>query len=166
MKWRYTPTMAANDREIERKYLLRALPDSVASARSVEVDQGYLPGERIQERIRRMRDDRDGSMRYVRTLKAGTGLSRMEIEEETTEAFFTAVWPLTRGVRVHKRRYYVPVEDGMWEIDEFLDRPNFFLAEFEMEHVDQQVGIPPWLAAVLDREVTEDRAFTNRALAK
>jgi CYTH domain-containing protein len=158
--------MATNDREIERKYLLRTLPDSVASARSVEVDQGYIPGERIQERIRRMRDERDGSVRFYRTLKTGTGLERIEIEEECAEAFFTAAWPLTRGARVHKRRYYVPVADGVWEIDEFLDRPNFFLAEFEMERVDQRVEIPVWLAPVLEREVTEERGYTNRALAK
>ncbi|HEY4129190.1 MAG TPA: hypothetical protein VGM50_01135 [Gemmatimonadaceae bacterium] len=162
-------TKTANDREIERKYLLTALPDRVTSGgelESVEVDQGYIPGERIQERIRRMRDDRDGSLCYYRTLKSGTGLERIEIEEETDEAFFVAVWPLTRGARVHKRRYYVPVDDGVWEIDAFLDRPDLVLAEFEMRDVAQHVEIPAWLAEVLVREVTEERNYTNRALAK
>lgn len=156
---------APNDREIERKYLLAKLPERVRSARSVEVDQGYLPGQRIQERVRRTRDA-EGALRYYRTLKSGSGLERIEIEEETTADFFEAVWPLTRGARVWKRRYFVPEADGVWEVDEFLDRPELALAEFEMEHAEQQVVIPDWLAPVMVREVTFEKGYTNRALAK
>jgi adenylate cyclase len=150
--------------EIERKYLLRALPDEVRGARVLEVDQGYLPGERISERIRRTRGD-DGE-RFYRTLKAGSGIDRLEIEEETTAAFFEAVWPLTRGQRVAKRRYLVPDRDVVWEIDEFVDRTGLWLAEVELEHVDQPVTIPEWLAPVLVREVTDEKGYTNRALAR
>ena len=113
--------MANNsDREIERKYLLRELPARAVGAPSLEIDQGYLPGERINERIRRTRGS-DG-LRYYRTIKAGSGIDRLEVEEETSELFFTTVWPLTRGCRVHKRRYLVPEAELTWEIDEFLDR--------------------------------------------
>src|SRR5690242_13636400 len=136
-----TTRPAAGDREIERKYLLRGLPGRVASAESIEIDQGYIPGERIGERIRRSRMA-DGAVKYFRTLKAGSGLERMEIEEETNEEFFHAVWPLTRGARVRKRRYLIPDRDVVWEIDEFLDRPDMWLAEVELEHVDHQVTIP------------------------
>jgi CYTH domain-containing protein len=156
--------MAANDREIERKFLLRALPERVRAATSVEVDQGYLPGTRINERIRRMRSS-EGA-RFYRTIKMGAGLDRFELEEETTEEFFTAVWPLTRGARIFKRRYFVPDADVVWEIDEFLDRSGLWLAEVELESADQQVVIPDWLKAVLEREVTEEKQYTNHALAR
>ena len=156
--------MAVNDREIERKYLLRSLPERVRDARSVEVDQGYLPGTRINERIRRMRSS-DGA-RFFRTIKIGAGLERFELEEETTEAFFNTVWPLTRGARIFKRRYYVPDGDVVWEIDEFLDRPAFWLAEVELESADQRVKIPEWLEGVVEREVTDERGYTNHALAR
>ena len=156
--------MAVNDREIERKYLLRSLPERVRDARSVEVDQGYLPGTRINERIRRMRSS-DGA-RFFRTIKIGAGLERFELEEETSEAFFTTVWPLTRGARIFKRRYYVPDGDVVWEIDEFLDRPAFWLAEVELESADQRVKIPEWLEGVVEREVTDERGYTNHALAR
>ena len=36
--------------EIERKYLLRALPPEAAHVRPKEIDQGYLPGSRLVER--------------------------------------------------------------------------------------------------------------------
>ena len=156
--------MAANDREIERKYLLRALPDRVRSATSVEVDQGYLPGTRINEPIRRMRWP-DGA-RFYRTIKMGAGLDRLELEDETNEQFFSTVWLLTRGARIYKRRYFVPEGDVTWEIDEFLDRSGLWLAEVELETADQRVEIPAWLGAVLEREVTDEKEYTNHALAR
>ncbi|MDB4876382.1 MAG: domain containing protein [Gemmatimonadetes bacterium] len=155
--------MATNEREIERKYLLRALPAEAAGAPVVEMDQGYLPGERILERIRRV-TAADG-VRYYRTVKVGVGIERLEFEEETTELFFTTVWPLTRGRRVHKRRYVVPAGGMAWEIDEFLDR-TLVLAELELERADQAVEIPGWLRAALDREVTEEKGFSNFELAR
>jgi adenylate cyclase len=156
--------MAANDREIERKFLLRALPERVREAQSAEVDQGYLPGMRINERIRRMRSA-DGA-RFYRTIKMGSGVERYELEEETNEEFFRTVWPLTRGARIFKRRYFVPEGDVIWEIDEFLDRPGLWLAEVELETVDQRVIVPDWLEAVVEREVTDEKDYTNHALAR
>src|SRR3982750_2778927 len=121
--------------EIERKYLLRGQPSRTAGAPSLEIDQGYIPGERIRERIRRARGLE--STHYYRTIKMGSGIQRIEIEEETTEAFFDAVWPLTAGIRVRKRRYLIDSGRLLWEVDEFLDRPAFWLAELELEHADQ-----------------------------
>jgi adenylate cyclase len=156
--------MTTNDREIERKYLLRALPNHVHSFASLEVDQGYLPGVRINERVRRARSA--NGLRYYRTIKAGSGIDRLEIEEETTEVFFATVWPLTRGCRVRKRRFLVPEGEVTWEIDEFLDRQGLWLAEVELERVDQVVEIPPWLRDAVEREVTNDGAYSNHSLAR
>lgn len=150
--------------EIERKYLLRGQPSRSADAPSLEIDQGYIPGESIRERIRRSRGI-DGT-RYYRTIKLGTGIQRIEIEEETTEAFFDAVWPLTVGRRVRKRRYLVSEKELVWEIDEFLDRPSLWLAELELTRADQAIQIPSWLAPYVEREVTDDPSYTNRALAR
>ena len=156
--------MNDSDREIERKYLLRALPARVHHARALDIDQGYLPGTRINERIRRARSAED--VRFYRTIKMGKGIDRFEVEEETTEIFFTAVWPLTRGARIHKRRFILPEGDVTWEVDEFLDRDGLWLAEVELERVDQVVDIPSWLRDVIDREVTDEVEYTNHALAR
>src|ERR1051326_3701174 len=151
--------MGANEKEIERKYLLRGLPAGVESFASFEIDQGYLPGVCVRERVRRI-DDR-GSLRYVRTIKVGTGMERFEFEEDTTQAFFDAVWPLTEGHRVRKRRYHVPSDGLVWEIDEFLDREGLYLAEIELSHVDQAPTPPREIAAVIVREVTNAPSFSN-----
>jgi CYTH domain-containing protein len=150
-------------REIERKYLLSALPAGIAELRSVEIDQGYLPGTRIRERIRRIRDG--ASTRYVRTIKTGAGVERLEFEEDTTEAFFDTVWPLTAGRRVHKRRYVARLAGADWEIDEFLDR-TLALAEIELTRADEPVEMPAVIASVLVREVTDEPSFTNYHLAR
>ncbi len=155
--------MAHNDREIERKYLLSGLPAAVVGARRLEVDQGYLPGTRIRERIRRTVEG--SAVRYYRTIKMGAGLERIEIEEETTRVFFDTVWPLTLGKRVRKRRYLMPVADGVWEVDEFLDR-DLVLAELELEHVNQHVELPDFIESVLVREVTAEKSYANFRLAR
>jgi len=107
----------------------------------------------------------DGA-RFYRTIKMGAGLDRLELEDETNEQFFSTVWPLTRGARIYKRRYFVPEGDVTWEIDEFLDRSGLWLAEVELETADQRVEIPAWLGAVLEREVTDEKEYTNHALAR
>jgi CYTH domain-containing protein len=164
--------MPSNDREIERKYLLRALPGETAAAPRVEIDQGYLPGERILERVRRVRNvgtgsspEHTGEMSYFRTIKLGSGVERFELEEETTEHFFMTVWPLTRGRRVQKRRYTLRAGTDEWEIDEFTDRA-LVLAEIELDSADRPVHLPSWLATFIDREVTEDENFSNYRLSK
>jgi CYTH domain-containing protein len=155
--------MGSNDREIERKYLLRGLPAIVADVTPVQIDQGYIPGERIHERIRRVRDGNE--TRYYRTVKLGTGVERFEFEDMTTAEFFDAVWPLTEGRRVRKQRYRVDVGDGVWEVDEFLDR-SLVLAEIEFEHAEQKIEIPDFISTVLVREVTHEEEYQNNKLAR
>ena len=115
--------------EIERKYLLDRFPAAAADAASEEIEQGYVPGVRLHERLRRI-TAADG-VRWYRTVKSGTGLVRTEIEEETTRDVFEAMWPLTEGRRVHKQRHRVQDGDLTWEIDHFLDR-ELTLAEVEL----------------------------------
>ena len=83
----------SDDREIERKYLLRALPERVLTADSLEIDQGYIPGVRINERIRRTRGA-DG-VRYYRTMKLGTGMDRLELEDDPAAAVKLAKHDIT-----------------------------------------------------------------------
>jgi adenylate cyclase len=152
------------DLEIERKYLLNAMPAFPAAEIVLDIDQGYLPGIKVLERVRRERSDA-GVVRYFRTMKLGTGLVRTELEDETDEKLFNHLWLLTEGRRVRKRRHVVRNGDDRWEIDEFLDR-ELYLAELELASVDARIEIPDWLKAVLVREVTDERAYTNRSLAR
>ena len=150
--------------EIERKYLLSALPRFPAALDVLEVDQGYIPGRQVLERLRRQRHA-DGRERYFRTVKLGAGVQRVELEDETDRRTFEHLWLLTEGARLRKRRHIVAHGEDHWEIDEFLDRP-LVLAELEIASADARIEMPDWLKAVLVREVTDEMAFTNRNLAR
>jgi CYTH domain-containing protein len=150
--------------EIERKYLLRELPNMPRVNDVLEIDQGYLPGDILVERLRRQRS-RDGHVQYFRTVKLGAGVQRTEIEEETDARTFEHLWLLTHGRRLRKRRYLVPEGEEVWEVDEFTDRP-LVLAELELHHANAEIRFPTWLTAVLVREVTDEMEYTNRSLAR
>lgn len=154
------------NREIERKYLLQARParidENSESTDVVEIDQGWLPGDKIRERLRRTR--RGDKVRYYRTIKLGTGLERFEFEEETDHKVFDALWSLTKGCRVRKRRYRIEEGGRTWEVDEFLDR-KLYLAEVELPEGDTAVDLPKWLDAAVVREVTDDPTYVNLNLA-
>ncbi len=151
--------------EIERKYLLSALPPVAEASPWMDIEQGYLPGEVLVERLRRERDE-NGERRY-RTVKAGSGLSRVELEEPATAELFDAMWVFTAGRRLRKRRYLVPDVNNRvtWEVDSFTDRP-LVLAEVELTSEDQETVIPEWLAPYLVREVTGETAYLNHELAR
>jgi CYTH domain-containing protein len=104
--------------------------------------------------------------RWTRTVKTGEGMKRIEIEDDTSATVGKALWRLTRGRRVHKRRYTIRENDGaIWQVDQFLDRP-LILAEFELASEDDRPEPPDWLQRVLERDVTEEPEFTNANLAK
>lgn len=128
----------------------------------LEIEQGYLPGKRLAERLRHLRDN--GAKRWLRTVKLGSGTVRTEVEEETTRELFAAMWPLTEGHRVRKRRYAIVDGPITWEIDEFLDR-DLVLAEVELPSASVAIEPPSWLAPLVVREVTEESAFANVNLA-
>ena len=81
---------------------------------------------------------------WYRTVKSGAGISRIELEDETSREVFETMWPLTAGRRVLKQRYRIPDGDLIWEIDQFTDR-DLVLAEVELPSADAKVEPPTWL---------------------
>jgi CYTH domain-containing protein len=151
-------------KEIERKYLLSELPVLPDDATVVEIEQGYVPGTEVVERLRRVRSIDGATIRHVRTVKLGEGVVRTEIEEEIPGDLFARMWPLTKGRRLHKRRYAARGARHTWEVDEFLDR-DLVLAEVELSDPNEAVVLPDWLASVMVRDVTDEGEYTNAALA-
>ena len=154
--------LANRDREVERKFLLTGLPSLAGAEGPLEIEQGYLPGERLEERVRRVQS-KEG-VELVRTVKEGSGLTRLEVEEPLTPEVFDELWALTEGRRLRKRRYRIADGGLTWEIDEFLDR-DLVLAEVELVGRPVDVELPAWLRPHVSREVTEDKAYSNVHLA-
>ena len=149
--------------EIERKYLLSELPPRVLRARHETLIQGYLPGEKLIERVRMVKSARTTT--YFRTIKFGKGVTRIEIEEQTTKRVFDVLFSLTKKRRVSKTRYYVRDKSLTWEVDDFTDR-KLVLAELEIPDAAMHIEFPTWLAPYVIRDVTDDSRYVNARLAK
>lgn len=149
--------------EIERKYLLSAVPERARLEKPLEIEQGWLPGKALLERLRHVRSDT--GEQWYRTVKSGEGLKRLEIEEPTSREIFDTMWPLTEGKPISKRRYRVVDQGWTWEIDEFVDR-GLVMAELEIPTETTAVDPPDWLGDYLVREVTEDPDYLNYNLAR
>jgi CYTH domain-containing protein len=146
--------------EIERKFLLDAPPPGLERHPAVAIDQGYLAldGE-VEVRLRRR-----GEQAFL-TVKAGGGRRRVEQEVELALEQFGALWPLTEGRRVCKRRHLVPGPDGLeFEVDVYggeLDGLLVAEVEFPDDAAADAFDAPGWLG----REVTDDPRWKNQALA-
>lgn len=147
-------------REIERKFLVRKLPDDLTSYPKNKISQGYLVSldDGTQVRLRK------SSERYTLTFKRGTGNVREEREVELTAKQFDALWPATEGKRLVKTRYEIPLGARTVEIDLYHDRhEGLFVAEveFDEEEAAKNFKPPDWLGD----DVTGDPRYSNQLLA-
>ena len=155
-------------REIERKFLVPVLPAGLLAAHPAEpFVQGYLTageeGAPAEVRVRRR-----GDRAAVLTVKsAGGGVSRVEVELPLTTEDFAALWPLTAGRRLEKTRHRVPgpAPGLVIEVDVYAGTlAGLVVAEVEFPDLAAAARFqpPPWFG----REVTDDAAFRNAALAR
>ena len=149
----------ARKTEIERKFLITAVPDFIEDHPFEDIRQGYLAVDGDEEvRIRQK------GARFFETIKKGVGLQRIENEIQITKRQFDVLWPLTEGRRIEKRRYYVPYNSQRIEVDVFGGAlANFVIAEVEFSSVaESEDFIPPeWFGM----EVTNDERYKNKNLA-
>jgi adenylate cyclase len=172
---RVTSGDASAPREIERVWLLRALPAIPEGAERWRIEQGYLEPASDDEaelarlgfpegRLRRIVEP-SGRERFLHTVKSGSGIVRIEREREISAEEFAAGWPHTAGRRLSKTRHRVREGGLVWEVDDF-DAFPFAMAEVELPTADAAVELPAWLLPVVEREVSLDPSFRNYALAR
>src|SRR5438874_6697661 len=102
-----------SSREIERKFLLKRLPERLKQARRCVIAQGYLANEPRGRHVRLRKKGKTASL----TFKVGRGSSREEREIRLGPKQFATLWPATRGRRLHKTRYEMPWKHFLIEID-------------------------------------------------
>jgi CYTH domain-containing protein len=152
--------MNRRHREIERKFLVRDLPPGWRRHPHVRIEQGYLSAGKSgpSVRLRRIGDA------FVLTVKCGGMLERDEAEIGLTVDQFRTLWPFTKGRRVLKDRYRIPLGKLTIELDVFRGRNRGRrLAEVEFPSVasSRRFRPEPWMG----REVTTDPRYLNANLA-
>ncbi len=146
--------------EIERKFLVKLLPENLEQYPHKDIAQGYLA---ITEDGTEVRLRQKGE-KYFQTVKSGAGKTRFESEIEITENQFNTLWEATNGKRVEKTRYEISHESGTIELDVYHGDLDGLLSaemEFTSEEASNAFVAPEWL----HEEVTDDKRYKNQSLA-
>lgn len=156
--------------EIERKYLIR-MPDVTALAAMPgcviwDVEQTYLNrgADGSSRRIRKI--EVGGAVKHVFTRKRRVDeLSCEETEGEISPEEYATLAKQADPERrpVVKRRFRIPYEGQLLEVDVYRFWSDRATLEIELKDENQQVKLPEWLNVI--REVTGEDAYKNLNLA-
>lgn len=156
--------------EIERKYLIQ-YPDinwleQNPNCRKVEIIQTYLrssPDEEVRIRQRGI----DGNYIYFKTVKHKISeLKRIETERRLSKEEYLSLLMEADTTRkqIRKTRYCLMYKGQYFEIDIFPFWIDQAIAEIELREENTEVKFPDKINVL--REVTDDEAYKNAALAK
>jgi adenylate cyclase len=149
--------------EIERKFLVRSLPQNLEDFPHKQISQSYLstPGTFPVMRVRRYGDE------YLLTIKKRVeeSLSCHEVEFPIEPEIFAQLKIMAEGRDIEKTRYRIPWENKTVELDIFSGRLNgLIMAEIEYSSLEEAtlIPIPDWFG----EEVTQDRRYSNNHLSE
>lgn len=143
--------------EIERKYLIRELPERLEQYPCRQIEQGYLNTDPVV-RIRRTDEQ------YTLTYKGKGFMVREEYNLPLNKKAFLHLREKIDGILIKKRRYLIPFETYTIELDVFEGAlAPLLLAEVEFETEDEaNAFVPPsWFG----EDVTFSSAYHNSTLS-
>lgn len=146
--------------EIERKFLVPAVPGSLELGTGARLRQGYLAIDGpVEVRLRRVGET------ATLTVKSGSGLTRTEVDLTLTETEAEELWPSTEGRRIEKVRFRVPLATGeLIDLDVYegaLDGLVTGEVEFPSAAAAAAFVAPAWLG----RDLTDEEGWSNASLA-
>lgn len=144
--------------EKERKWLLKRLPGKLDVYEYDFIEQIYTDEFRFRKYHRST-----GRIEYEKVIKKKLGIG---VNEEEHFPCSEAEYLAARGPKVHKKRYYLKLNDGLLaEIDIFL---NAYLMIMEIENVELTdiIDFPDYIKDCILMEVTEFPQFSNKNLAR
>lgn len=143
--------------EIERKFLIKKLPDELSQYPHDKIRQAYISTAPVI-RVRQKNDQ------YILTLKSGGMLARQEVEMPLSEESFMHLLSKKDGIIIEKTRYKIPYGDHLTiELDLFEGVfDGFIMAEIEYASVEEakESPLPDWFGV----DVTYNKRFHNSYL--
>lgn len=144
--------------EIERKYLIRRLPENLSQYQCKKIAQGYICTNPVV-RIRKSDDE------YYLTYKGNGLMAREEYNLPLTQEGYEHMLSKIDGRLIEKSRYLIPLDGKLTaELDIFEgDLAPLIIVEVEFDSLDAANSfIPPeWFG----EDVTESRKYHNSNLA-
>lgn len=146
--------------EIERKFLVSALPENLSSYPCHLIEQAYLCTSPVV-RIRRQDDD------FILTYKGSGMMAREEYNLPLTKESYEHLLSKADGIVIAKKRYVIPLgtENLKAELDIFEGRHKglrIVEVEFESEEQAKRFMPPEWFG----EDVTFDGRYHNSYLSQ
>lgn len=145
--------------EIERKYLVKKLPQDFASYPKQKISQGYLNTQPVV-RIRRSNED------YYLTYKGDGLMAREEYNLPLNEKAYHHLIPKIDGYLIEKTRYLIPLLNGLTaELDVFEGSLSpLCLVEVEFASIEEANAFvaPEWFG----EDVTYSGKYHNSYLSE
>lgn len=145
--------------EIERKFLIKKLPDNLTSYKARKIEQAYLCTDPVV-RVRRDNDD------YYLTYKSKGMIIREEYNLPLTKEAYGHLLAKADGNIITKTRYEIPEKDNLTiELDVFEGKfDGLLLAEVEFASEEEALGyIPPeWFG----EDVSNSTKYHNSTLSR
>jgi adenylate cyclase len=145
--------------EIERKFLVKKIPDNLDTYEKIDMTQGYLNTDPVV-RVRKENDD------YVLTYKGSGLLSHSEYNLPLNKEAFEHLLKKCDGIIISKSRYKIPIENNLTaELDIFKgDLDSLKLVEVEFDSVEEANNFTPpeWFG----EDVTTDGRYHNSYISK
>ena len=145
--------------EIERKFLIKQIPEGCTSFPCRQIEQAYLNTDPVV-RVRRDNDD------YYLTYKGKGLLSREEYNLPLNEEAYRHLIQKADGIIISKKRYLIPLTDRLTiELDIFEgDLAPLKLAEVEFETKEEAESFlpPKWFG----KDVTFSSDYHNSTLSR
>ncbi len=155
--------------EIERKFLLKRLPDFKNFPVPVEkiyIEQMYLVSP-DHENVRIRRRSQNGSSVYYKTTKNKIS---PRVRHETESAISAGDYLDLSALKdpetnvLEKFRYCFPYNNQYFELDWIYSPETHYLLEIELTEENDKIELPPFLE--IDREVTEEKKYSNHEISK
>lgn len=145
--------------EIERKFLIKNLPDNLTSYKARKIEQAYL----CTDPVVRVRRDNDV---YYLTYKSKGMIVREEYNLPLTKEAYGHLLAKADGNIITKTRYEIPEKDNLTiELDVFEGKfDGLLLAEVEFASEEEALGyIPPeWFG----EDVSNSTKYHNSTLSR
>ena len=145
--------------EIERKFLIKKLPDNLTSYKARKIEQAYLCTDPVV-RVRRDNDD------YYLTYKSKGMIVREEYNLPLTKEAYGHLLAKADGNIITKTRYEIPEKDNLTiELDVFEGKfDGLLLAEVEVASEEEDLAyIPPeWFG----EDVSNSTKYHNSTLSR
>lgn len=152
--------------EIEKKYLIKSIPDNLDNYRHYDIEQAYISASpAIRVRKKGVYLDGNLSPTYILTVKGKGLIKREEFELTLEKNEYDNLLKKAEGNVITKCRYLIPLTEGLsLELDIFQGIfKGLVMGEIEFPDEDSAKKYNP--PAFIGREVTFDERFHNSVMS-